>query len=164
MKAPLSLVSVNITLGFPLVARNCNVAFKPALGGPAMSEVVRQNAVGDQLLDVADALVTRPFELIEREARLPIGGVELLGAATCIELWLEGGEYARDLVEVDAVRAYPGFVRRDLESATWHHFGNDIGDIADRYFPVWPTLKASLKISSSEASSAAMKAREMSSM
>ena len=40
-----------------------------------------EDAVGHQLLDMADALVARPLELLQRQAGLAVGGVELLGAA-----------------------------------------------------------------------------------
>ena len=97
-----------------------------------MSQVVSEDAVGDQLLDVADALVARSLELLERQLRLAIGVVELLGAAPRIPLRLEGGQHARDLVEVDAVGARVGArIRSDLEPAARNHVGDDRGDIAD---------------------------------
>lgn len=68
-----------------------------------MSQIVSEDAVGDQFLDVANALVARTLELFERQLRLAISVVELLGAAPRIPLRLEGGQHARDLVEVDTV-------------------------------------------------------------
>ena len=50
-----------------------------------------EDAVGHQLLDVADALVARAFELLERQLRGAIGLVELLGALARIPLRLEAG-------------------------------------------------------------------------
>ena len=68
MNAPLSLVSVKITSGSRdgLLAvagtrRSCGY-------GRRVSEIRREHAVGDQPLDVADALIARAFELFEREA------------------------------------------------------------------------------------------------
>ena len=64
MNAPLSLVSVKIT--------SATRPFGDARGlmpvfwrGGGVPEVSRDNAIGDQLLDMADALVTRTFELFE---------------------------------------------------------------------------------------------------
>src|SRR5258705_12897843 len=93
-EAPLVRLAVEIDdvrafeLGFgedhsspPLALDDGQLAIGPALHVSAMSEVVSEDAVGDQLLDVADALVARPLELLERELRLAIGVVDLLGAA-----------------------------------------------------------------------------------
>ena len=56
-----------------------------------MSEVLRQDAIGDQLLDVADTLVARPFELLKRKPRFAIRLVELQGAPPRIPLGLKAG-------------------------------------------------------------------------
>ena len=60
MNAPLSLVSVKIT---------CR-CLELGSDGAGVPEVRREHAVGDQLLDVADALVTRTLELLEGEPGL----------------------------------------------------------------------------------------------
>ena len=69
MKAPLSFVSVKI-MGSPSSswpARSCDRALARRR---AMPQVIREDAVGDQLLDMADALVARTLELLERQRRL----------------------------------------------------------------------------------------------
>ena len=71
-----------------------------------MSQVGFENTLGQQTLNVTDALVTRPFELVENQPGLAIGSVELLGAESRIPFWLEGGKNARDLVEADAIGSF----------------------------------------------------------
>src|SRR5258706_4895697 len=97
-----------------------------------MSQIVSEDAVSDQFLDVADALVARTLKVLERQLRLAIGVVELLGAAPRIPLRLERGQHARDLVEVDTVGArVRARIRSDLEPAARNHIGDDRSDIAD---------------------------------
>ena len=114
------------------LARSLLAAEVTAHGASAMSQIRRENAIADQLLDVADALVARPLELVERQPGLAIGGVELLGAAARVPLRLEGRQHAGDLVEADAVGALVGpGVRRHLDPAARHHVRDDLGDVAD---------------------------------
>src|ERR1043166_1271112 len=65
MKAPLSLVSVKIIARLPSGRRQRQSCVALCGRGLSVSQVFRENAVGDQLLDMADALVARALELLE---------------------------------------------------------------------------------------------------
>src|ERR1700704_4347440 len=66
MKAPLSLVSVNIIVASGLAVDDREFAVRLPSGSPAMSQIVREDAVVDQFLDVADTLIARPLKFLER--------------------------------------------------------------------------------------------------
>src|SRR5882757_4352640 len=132
MKAPFSFVSVKIIVRLRLAVDDCELAVRFALGGLAKSQLVGEDAVGDQFLDVANALVAWPLEFLKRQLRLTKSIVELLGSAPRIPLRLEGGQHACDLAEVDTVGARVGArIRSELELATRNHLRNDRSDIAD---------------------------------
>src|SRR5690349_3409436 len=73
--------------------------------GPAADRPVAQvgieDAFGKQLVDVADALVARPLEFLQRDAGGAIGLIELFGALLRVPLRLEGRQMALDLLEAD---------------------------------------------------------------
>src|SRR5882757_5425887 len=132
MNAPLSFVSVKIIVRLCLAVDDGELAVRLALGGSAMSQIVGQDAIGDQFLDVADALVAWPLEFLMRQLRLTKRIAELLGSAPRIPLRLEGGQRTCDLAEVDTVGARVGTrIRTELELATRNHLRNDRSDIAD---------------------------------
>ena len=105
MNAPLSLVSVKIMRASCTEAfasgTGCVAAWRPPWSAAESVAPARRSAISS--LDMADALVSRPFELLERQPRLAVGLVQLLGAASRIPLRLECGQHARDLVEAHAV-------------------------------------------------------------
>ena len=70
MNAPLSLVSVKIMRASRLAFAERHWRSLRWATAWSVSESLRQHAVGDQFLDVADALVARPFELLERQLRV----------------------------------------------------------------------------------------------
>ena len=80
---------------------------------------------------MSNALIARPFEFFERQSRLPIGGIELLGATPRVPLRLEGRQQASNLLEADAIGplVWPG-IGRHLDAAAGHHIGNDFCDLA----------------------------------
>src|SRR5579862_974688 len=61
-----------------------------------------------EALDVVDALELRAFEILESKIGLAAGVVEFLGAAADVPLRFEGGHFALDLAEVDAIAALVG--------------------------------------------------------
>src|SRR4029079_307185 len=91
-----------------------------------------QKAVRHQLLDVADALIARAFELLQRELRRAIRLVQLFGALAGIPLRLEVWQRLVDLVEAYAIaaRVRTG-VGRERKLAARHDVGDDIGDFAN---------------------------------
>src|SRR5262245_13773910 len=105
MKAPLSLVSVKVTADSHsgLTARIC-CTVESCGCRPTVSEVRSQCALGNQGLNVADALVARAFELFECQPCAAVGQVELLDTAAGVPLRLESRQHAGDLVEVDLIR------------------------------------------------------------
>ena len=90
-------------------------------------EVRREHAIGDQLLHVADALITRTFELLEGQAGPPIGRIKLLGATASVPLGLKGRQHTGYLGEVDTIgtRVRTG-VGGKLNTATRDHIGDDL--------------------------------------
>ena len=95
-------------------------------------EVSREDAIGDQLLDMADALIARTFELSEGQAGLPIGRIKLLGAPAGVPFRLKGRQHAGDLGEIDTIGArVRAGVGGNLDPAARNHVGDDLGDVAD---------------------------------
>ncbi len=85
-KSLFSLVSVKITSGPPTVWPAVLMRLRRwRAGGP------RAGRQGDQLLDMADALIIAALELFKRPAGLPIGCKQLLGAPEGVPLRLKAG-------------------------------------------------------------------------
>src|SRR5262245_62146584 len=100
--------------------------------GAAVPEVSRDDAIGDQLLDMADALVARTFELSQFQPTAPIGRIKLLGATAGVPLRLKSRQHTDDLAEIDTIgsRVRTG-VGCHLDPAARHHARDDLGDVAD---------------------------------
>src|SRR5580693_7758561 len=132
MKAPLSFVSVKIMPRSGLAIDDSKPVVGSTLRGWAMPQIIREDAIGDQFPDMADALVTRTLELLRRQLRLAESLVQLLGAAPRVPLRPEAGQDACDLVEVDAIRARVGAsIRSELEPAARNYICDDRRYIAD---------------------------------
>src|SRR5262249_3793513 len=100
--------------------------------GTDAAQVGADHALRHQFADVADALVARALELIEHQLARPIGGVELLGSLARVPGWAERRQGATDLVAVHAIVARVGArVGGVLDAAARHHFGHDLGKVAD---------------------------------
>ena len=117
----------------------CRVALEA--GHARILRIERRNAprqrgvdhlVRDQLLDMADPLVARALELLERQFLRPVGLVERLRAAPCVPLRLEPGQHAADLVAVHPVGALVGAgILGEADLAVRNRLGDDLGKIAD---------------------------------
>jgi len=95
-------------------------------------QVLPEHALGQQLADVADALVAWPFELREQQVRVPVCPVQLLRAAARVVLRLECGQDTLDLFEAHSIGSRISARRRgDLDLAVRNHLGDDRCDIAD---------------------------------
>ena len=70
-----------------------------------MSKVACKNAIGDELLDVTDPLISRAFEFFEGECRAAVGVRKLLGSPPRIPLRLERPKHCGDLLKIHPVRA-----------------------------------------------------------
>src|SRR6266481_1779750 len=123
MKAPFSLVSVKITI---LPGRSRRDRFgKPAQVGPEVSHA-------HQLLELVDAPVARPLEVLELEPQRLVGLVELPRALARVPLRLERRQQAADLGEIGAVVALVGpRTVGEGDLATRHGLLHDLGDLAD---------------------------------
>src|SRR5690242_21951453 len=103
MNAPLSLVSVKIMRASSRSVRQWHrllAAMSDRLGVP---QVLAQHTAREQSLDMADSLVSRPFELREQQVRVAVCPVQLLGAAARVVLRLECGQDTLDLFEAHSI-------------------------------------------------------------
>src|SRR5262245_29042803 len=97
-----------------------------------MPQVGIENSVGQQALDVTDALIPRAFELFEGDARSAISLVELFGALLRIPLRFELRQPASNLFETHAIGPRVGTsIVGKLNLAAGHDVGNDLREIAD---------------------------------
>src|SRR4051794_31544704 len=129
MKAPFSFVSVKIKrCPFPL--RCDDGSRRHRLGEPA--QVRSQVAASHQPLDLVDAAVARPLEVVEPQADGLVRLVELPRALARVPLRLEAGEDPSDLGEVGAVVALVrAGVLGELDLAAGHGLLHDLRDLAD---------------------------------
>src|SRR6516162_2981112 len=81
---------------------------------------------------MADALVSRPLELFQRQAGRTVSLVELLGAHARIPLRLERRKLATDFFETHAIRALVGAgIVRKFDRTSGHDASHDLRQVPD---------------------------------
>ena len=95
-------------------------------------QIAVDDAAGHQHLDMADALIARAFEFLQRQAGGAIGLVKLLGPAACIPFRAESRQRGLNLGETHTIgaRIGPG-IGREFQPAAGHDIGDDLREIAN---------------------------------
>src|SRR5438067_1782687 len=95
-------------------------------------EIHTEVPLGQESLDLIDAAVPRPFEVLLPQADCPVRFVELPRALARVPMRPERGQHARDLGEARAVVAlvWPGALSEG-DLAPWDGLLDDLRDLAD---------------------------------
>src|SRR5258708_7080186 len=95
-----------------------------------MTQVGIEDAVGQQLFDMPDALISRALELFQCQAGRTIGLIELLRTSARVPLRIERRKLATDFLEAHAIRTLVGAgIVRKLDRASRDDGGYDLRQI-----------------------------------